>query len=73
MRTNAWLAVPALFVAVKVSGYVPPVPLAGVPDSVAVPADGASKVMPVGSDPAIVMVGAGEPDDVTVKLNACPV
>ena len=45
---------------------------AGVPDRVAVPLPLAVNVMPEGSVPVRVSVGAGVPVVVTVKLNAVP-
>src|SRR5712664_3119125 len=37
VRVNAWVAVPCLFLAVRVSRYTPAAALAGVPEIVAVP------------------------------------
>jgi hypothetical protein len=64
--------VPTPLLAVKVSGYVPPVPAAGVPINVAVPFALATNVTPLGSTPASVMDGAGAPVVVTVKVPAPP-
>ena len=57
------------FSAVKLIGYVPPVPAAGVPDST--PVDGL-RVTPKGSVPVSVTSGVGFPVAVTVKLPAVP-
>ena len=73
VSTNAWLAVPVEFLAVKVIGYGPLAAAVGVPGQggrpVALPA---VNVMPGGSVPAWVSVGVGVPAVVTVKLNAVP-
>jgi hypothetical protein len=37
VKVNAWVAVPYLFLAVRVSGYTPAAALLGVPEIVAVP------------------------------------
>ena len=37
VRVNAWVAVPYLFLAVRVSGYTPAAAFLGVPEIVAVP------------------------------------
>ena len=58
--------------AVKVRGYVPAVPDAGVPLSVAVPFPLFVKVTPLGSAPDSVRDGVGDPVVVTVKLPAVP-
>ena len=50
---------PTPLVAVKVSGYEPPAPVPGVPDSVAVPLPLSANVTPAGSVPPTVIVGAG--------------
>jgi hypothetical protein len=66
--------VPVAFVAVNVIGNVlPAMAVVAVPEKVAVPSAFATKVMPVGSAPDRVTVGAGEPDVVTVKENGTPV
>ena len=56
-------------VAVKVMGYVPPVPAAGVPDNTPV---AALKLTPLGKDPDSETVGVGNPVEVTVKVPAVP-
>ena len=58
--------------AVKVRGYVPTVPDAGVPLRVAVPFPLFVKVTPLGKAPDSVMDGVGDPVVVTVKLPAAP-
>jgi len=58
--------------AVKVSTYVPPVPDAGVPLSVAVPFPLLTNVTPLGSAPVSDSVGDGVPVVVIVKLPAVP-
>ncbi len=52
---------------------MPPVPAAGVPDSVAVPLPLSWKVTPEGKVPDSERLGAGYPEVVTVKLPAVPV
>ena len=70
---NVCLAVPAELVAVKVTTNVrPAIDDDGVPLSLAVPPVPAVNVTPVGNVPDRVIVGAGKPDAVTVKENACP-
>ena len=56
--------------AVMVMLYVPPVPVAGVPLSVAVPLALSVKVTPVGNAPVSVIAGAGIPVVVTVNVPA---
>jgi uncharacterized membrane protein len=58
--------------AVMVSGYVPFVPVAGVPLSVAVWFPLLVNVTPLGSAPVSVIVGVGVPVVVTVKVPAPP-
>jgi hypothetical protein len=58
--------------AVKVSGYVPLVPEAGVPLSVPVPFLLSLNVTPLGSAPVSLSEGVGLPVVVTVKLPAVP-
>src|SRR5713226_7723922 len=66
-----WLAgVPTPLLAVIVRGYVPPVPDAGVPPSVAVPLPLSLKVTPLGSAPVSDKDGVGVPVVVTVKVPA---
>ena len=60
---------PTPLLAVIVIGYVPPVPVAGVPASTPV---AAVKVTPVGSAPVSLKVGAGVPVAVTVNVPAVP-
>ena len=70
VRVKFWVAfgnVPLL--AVNVKGYVPAVPAAGVP--LKIPVAGA-KDTPVGKEPVMERVGAGEPVAVTVKVFAMP-
>src|SRR6266849_2441533 len=79
---GAWLTVnvkfcvgelPALFVAVKVIVYVPPVPEAGVPARVPVPFPLSTNVTLLGrAAPPRVIVGVGEPMVVTVNVPAVP-
>jgi hypothetical protein len=65
-----WVAsVPAPLWAVIVKGYVPPLPDAGVPLSVAV---AAVNVTPLGSTPVSMNVGAGKPVAVTGNVPAVP-
>jgi len=68
-----WLAgVPTPLLAVIVREYVPPVPDAGVPLSVAVPFPLSLNVTPLGGAPVSVRDGVGAPVVVTVKLPAVP-
>ncbi len=71
VRVKAWVAVPFTLLAVRVSGYTPAAAFAGVPEIVAVPSPLLVNLTPEGSWPVLVMVGAGEPDVVTVKVNRC--
>jgi hypothetical protein len=70
VSTNDCELLPALFVAVNVIGYVPADPAGAVPASVAVPFAAGVNVTPLGSAPEAVMLGAGVPDAVTLKVNA---
>jgi hypothetical protein len=73
VRVKPWLAgVPTPLLAVIVREYVPPVPDAGVPLSVAVPFPLFANVTPLGNAPASVRDGVGAPVVVTVKLPAVP-
>ena len=72
VRVKAWVAVPFTLLAVRVSGYTPAAAFAGVPEIVAVPSPLLVNLTPEGSWPVLVMVGAGEPDVVTVKVNRVP-
>jgi hypothetical protein len=72
VRVKAWVAVPAVLLAVKVSGYRPAAPGLGVPARVAVPSRLPVNVTPEGSRPFLVIAGAGDPLALTVKLNAFP-
>ena len=72
VKVNAWVAVPYLFLAVRVSGYTPAAAFLGVPEMVAVPSLVSVNRRPEGSRPALVIVGAGPPVAVTVKENAAP-
>jgi hypothetical protein len=65
-------AVPTPLLAVIVSGYVPPVPVAGVPPSVAVPFPLFVNVTPLGNVPVSLSVGVGLPVAVTVNVPAVP-
>ncbi len=70
VNVKDWVAfVPTPLVAVKVSGYVPPVPAAGMPLNIPV---AGTKVTPVGRVPVTERVGAGEPVAVTVNVPAVP-
>ena len=72
VRVNVSEELPARFVAVSVITYVPPVPAAGVPESVPVPPPLSTNVTPLGSAPVDVIAGAGLPDVVTVKVPGAP-
>jgi hypothetical protein len=72
VRLKAWVAVPAVLVAVKVSGYRPAAAGLGVPARAAVPSPLPVNATPEGSRPSTVIAGAGEPLALTVKLNAFP-
>jgi hypothetical protein len=62
-------AVPAVLVAVNVMGYAAPLPVGGVPESVA---DGLSNVSQLGRVFVVWIVGVGLPVAVTVKLPGVP-
>ena len=66
------VGVPTPLVAVRVSGYVPPLPDAGVPLSIALPFPLSVNIRPVGSVPDSLKDGVGVPVVVTVKLPAAP-
>lgn len=72
VRVNAWVAVPFLFLAVRVSRYTPAAVFAGVPEIVAVPPPLSANLTPGGSCPVSVILGAGSPAVVTVNVNAAP-
>src|ERR1019366_4630758 len=72
VRVNAWVAVPALFLAVRVSGYIPAAALRGVPEIVAVPSPLSANLTPDGKRPVPVILVAGPPVVVTVKVNGAP-
>src|SRR6266545_7013219 len=75
VRVKFWSVEPTAFVARKMSGYVPPVPLAGVPEIFPVPLPAtAEKVTPLGSAPlCFVTVTAGFTGVVvTLKLPNVP-
>src|SRR5215472_873275 len=73
VRVKLWLAgVPTPLLAVIVREYVPALPDAGVPLSVAVPFPLFTNVTPLGSVPVSVSDGVGAPVVVTVKLPAAP-
>jgi len=61
-----------LFLAVMVIGYLPFVPLAGVPPNVAVPFPLSKNVTPLGNVPVSINDGVGMAAVVTVKLSAVP-
>src|SRR5215472_14669475 len=66
VSVKVWVAgVPTPLLAVKVMGYVPTLPDAGVPLSVPVPFALPVKVIPLGNAPASVKVGAGKPVVIT--------
>ena len=70
VSVNGWLAsVPMPFVASNVRWYVPPVPVAGVPERVAVPSPLSTNVTPEGRAPVSLSAGAGTP--VVVTTNDC--
>jgi hypothetical protein len=69
IRVKAWSFDPEVLLALMVIGYVPTVPVAGVP--LKTPA--VLRVTPVGSVPVVtVNVGTGEPVAITLKLPAMP-
>ena len=73
VNVKLWVAaVPTPLLAVRVREYVPPVPAAGVPPSVAVPFPLFVKVTPLGRVPDSLSAGVGDPVVVTVKLPAVP-
>jgi hypothetical protein len=73
VSVKLWLAeLPTPLLAVNVKEYVPPLPDAGVPLSVAVPFPLLTNVTPLGSAPVSVTEGVGVPVVVTVKLPAAP-
>ena len=73
VSVKAWVAgVPTPFVAVKVMGKVPLLPVAGVPLRVAAPFPLSLKVTPLGSVPVSVRVGVGVPVVVIENVPAVP-
>jgi hypothetical protein len=73
VRVKVWFAgVPTPLLAVIVREYVPALPDAGVPLSVAVPFPLSLNVKPLGSVPVSVSDGVGDPVVVTLKLPAAP-
>ena len=74
VKVKLWVASGEIpLVALTEIGYVPAVPAAGVPDSVAVPLPLSVKLTPLGSVPVFDSDGAGVPVVVNEKLPACPV
>src|SRR5271170_4500413 len=65
VNVKLWVLVPVLLVAVKVIGYVPPEPAAGVPPRMPL---ALVKATPGGSVPLSLRAGAGKPVAITVKL-----
>jgi len=65
--------VPTPLLAVMVIIYMPPVPAAGVPESVPVPLPLSTNVTPEGSEPVLLRLGLGLPVVVTVRPPAVPV
>src|ERR1700688_2610405 len=66
------VGVPTPLVAVRVSGYVTPLPDAGVPLSIALPFPLSVNTTPIGSVPDSLKDGVVVPVVVTVKLPAAP-
>jgi hypothetical protein len=66
------VGVPTPLVAVRLSAYVPPLPDAAVPLSIALPFPLSVNIRPVGSVPDSLKDGVGVPVVVTVKLPAAP-
>ncbi len=60
-KVKACLAVPDVLAAVTVMGWLPPLPVAGVPAMAAVPFPWSVKFTPSGSDPDSVTAGTGYP------------
>ena len=69
---NAWVAVPFVFLAVRVRWNTPAAAFAGVPEIVAVPSPWLVNRTPGGSSPVSVILGTGWPVVVTVNVNAAP-
>jgi hypothetical protein len=69
---KGWLADPAALTALIVSGYVPLVPAAGVPDSVPFPLPLSTKDRPVGKVPVGDSAAAGDPVLVNLKVVDLP-
>jgi hypothetical protein len=69
VSTKLWFTDDAVFVAVKVMGYVPPVPVPGVP---AKAPELLEKVTPEGNAPDSLNVGVGDPVAVTANEPAIP-
>src|SRR5271157_611600 len=73
VRVKVWVAgLPTPLEAVKCREYVPPVPAAGVPLSVAVPLPLSANVTPLGKVPVSLRLACGKAVVVTVKLPAAP-
>jgi hypothetical protein len=72
VRTNVCVVVPAVFVALTLTGYEPSVLDPGVPANVAVPLALSVKEIPLGSDPDSVRVAVGVPNDAIVALELTP-
>src|SRR5204863_9279560 len=73
LSAKLWFAgVPTPLRAFNVTAYVPPLPAAGVPPSVAVPFPLSLNVTPLGSAPVSLSDGVGVPVVVTVNVPAVP-
>ena len=72
-NVKVWVTAPAVFFALSVKVYFLAVPLAAVPEIVAVPSALSAKVRPLGKVPIGVRAGVGKPEVVTVKVPDVPV
>ena len=70
---KVWVTDPAVFFALSVKVCFLAVPLAAVPEIVAVPSALSAKVRPLGKVPVRVNAGIGKPEVVTVKVPDVPV